>query len=304
MSSNPTIVAHLQKVIPQALVDLCEAGMRETYWSMHDYEVVAYQTRQEHGDLFSFVDMPSSYRTRDYSGANQGVFQGLSVNEIFAMVFEPDAMKFLVKHAYNPYMLWRNVRDLCNWFFNSPINEVALPYTLDKVKERLYATRTPFGVKTSPYTTHQTALLKQAIAAQGGSLDPNKLEAAYAFDLIRLGLLLRVKREEYQAPASLMINPFWDDFVKEVSGEAGIDAPEGSLLVGVGAITGQLRIQPEAGYTAQKVAELLTSGRARLSGDAVLLPATAPAEGMTNIAKILDPRSPTQTGRVFWTVAS
>ena len=29
--SNPTIVAHLQKVVPQALVDLCEAGMTETY---------------------------------------------------------------------------------------------------------------------------------------------------------------------------------------------------------------------------------------------------------------------------------
>jgi len=306
MSSNPTIVAHLQKVVPQALVELCEAGMRESYWAMHDYEVVAYKSRQDHGDQFSFVDLPSSYRTRDFSGVNQGVFQGLSVNKIFAMVFEPDAVTFLVKHAYNQYTLWKNVRDLCNWLFNAPIDQVTLPYTLEQVKERLYATRTPFGVKTSPYTTHQTALLKQAIAAQGGTLDPNKLQAAYAFDLIRLGLVLRVKREEYQAPASLMLNPFWADFVKEVTAEAGVESPDGvSLLVGVGAITGQLKIQPESGFTAQQAAELLTSGRARISGDAVLLPAPAPAEGMSNIAKILDPRpSVTQTGRVFWTVAN
>lgn len=304
--SNPTIVAHLQKIVPQALVDLCEAGMRETYWTQFDYEVVAYGSRQQRSDHWSFVDMPSSYRSRDISGANQGVFQGLNTNQIFAMAFEPDAIDFLLKHAYNQYVLWSNTRDLCNWLFaREPIDQVTLPYTLDKVKERLYGNKTPFGVKTSPYTNHNIALLKQAIVAQGGTLDPNKLNAAYAFDLIRLGLILRVKREEFQAPPTLMLNPFWDDFIKDVTQEAGVTPPSGSLLVAVGSTTGQVRIVPESGYTAQQVADLLSSGRARISNDSVLLPAPAPAEGMSNIAKVLDPRpSVTQTGRVFWTVVN
>lgn len=303
--SNPTIVAHLQKVVPQALVDLCEAGMRETYWTRFDYEVVAYASRQQRSDHWSFVDLPSSFRSRETSGANQGVFQGLNTNQIFAMAFEPDAIDFLLKHAYNQYVLWSNTRDLCNWIFNAPIDQVTLPYTLDQVKERLYGSRTPFGVKTSPFTNHNIALLKQAIVAQGGTLDPNKLNAAYAFDLIRLGLILRVKREEYQAPATLMLNPFWADFIKEVTQEAGVTPPDGVLLIGVGSTSGQVRIVPESGYTAQQVADLLTSGRARISNDSVLLPAPAPAEGMSHIAKVLDPRpSVTQSGRVFWTVVN
>ncbi len=58
-------------------------------------------------------------------------------------------------------------------------------------------------------------------------------------------------------------------------------------LVATATVSGEIELICADGYTAQEVADLLTSGRAFISDKDVLLPAPAPAEGMSHIAKVV-----------------
>lgn len=72
-------------------------------------------------------------------------------------------------------------------------------------------------------------------------------------------------------------------------------------LVAKATVQGEIELIPASGYTAQQVADLLTQGRAYVSGKDVLLPAPAPAEGMSHIASVV--RQKIDTQRLVWSVS-
>lgn len=72
-------------------------------------------------------------------------------------------------------------------------------------------------------------------------------------------------------------------------------------LVATATVQGEIELIPADGYTAQQVADLLNQGRAHVSGKDVLLPAPAPAEGMSIIATGV--RQKIDTKRLVWSVS-
>ncbi len=74
-------------------------------------------------------------------------------------------------------------------------------------------------------------------------------------------------------------------------------------LSALGRIEGEIEVETFGGHSLTEIAELLTSHRARISDDNVVVPHEAPAEGMMNIAKIVSQKQfPTPVGPVVWTV--
>lgn len=71
-------------------------------------------------------------------------------------------------------------------------------------------------------------------------------------------------------------------------------------LVATATVQGEIELIPANGYTAQQVADLLTAGRAYVSGKDVLLPMAPPAEGMSNIATVV--RQKFDTRPLVWSV--
>lgn len=75
---------------------------------------------------------------------------------------------------------------------------------------------------------------------------------------------------------------------------------QATKLVATATVKGEIELIPVNGYTAQEVADLLTAGRAYVSGKDVLKPLPAPAEGMVNVATVVRQKIDTQP--LTWTV--
>lgn len=338
MSQNTKTLTLASQAASLALRDLNKMatdGVMESHHSMFDLEVVAHGTRKTYRDsLFSML--PRSCTDRN-SRCNFGVFNGLSLNEILPLVFAPEAIDFLVEHAYNPGIFWSNVNKCAFSMFREETE--ALPFSLETVKSRIIGENTPFGVRTSPYSNLNLARLKAHAA--GGKFDANKLEAAYAFELIRHGFLLRQKLEDYQQPSILVVNPMWAHLLEpdaeavapEVAvledgsnsadatpqtedGKLTSTAPGDSLvvaavvenkrstLVGYSQATGQITIEPAAGYTAAKIALMLSQRHCQIKGNEIVVNAIAPKTGHTVIATIVENEGTLRPSTPVWTVVS
>lgn len=293
------------KAMVAGLVELARAGVSESYYTRYNFEVTGHGMRQRQLDQ-SPVQTPSQFRTQG-RGISSGVFVELTMTEVFNLCFTPEAFALLIKHAYNDYVFWHNIIDFCQWFFSAPL-EMSLPFSEELVEKRLFpSNRTPFGVKTSTYSDFHMSRLTDAVRANGGVFDPNKLPAPYAVHLLMSGFLLNVKQEDYAAPPSLMVSPMWQHVVDEivasaqatttttstptstVPAQSAAPAPVRGILYAKGTITGAVELELLPGYSAKEVLDLLNSGKAQIRYDAVLVAHEAPAEGYMNVAKVINP---------------
>ncbi len=295
-----TLSAHAMKVAKLELVEIARAGMAQHYHTMYDFEVVAYGTRTQYRDsIFDFL--PRTLTNRESRMAS-GVFAGLGLNEILSLCFTQEAVDFFIDHAYNGHIFWSNIYHCVFSLFRE--DTAPLPLDLEAVKSRVLGDRTPFGVVSSPYSDHHMGRLKAAAKKNKGKFDPNKLPAAYAFELIRAGFLFRQKLEDYKQPSVLVVNPLWQHLLDD-TGAATTTAGEKVpfTLAAHGNVTALMTIEPADGYTAEKVATMLTQRHALVQDSEVIVRDVAPKTGHTVIAKIINPDSAAlQTSTPVWTV--
>lgn len=211
-----TLSAHAMNVAKLELVEIARAGMAEHYETMYDFEVVAYSTRTTYRDSI-FNLLPRSLTNRESRMAS-GFFARLSLNEILSLCFTQEAVDFFIDHAYNGHIFWSNIYHCVS----SPFREDTdpLPLDLETVKSRVLGDRTPFGVVSSPYSNHHMGRLKAAVQESNGKFDPNKLPAAYTFELILAGFLFRQKLEDYKQPSVLVVNPLWQHLLDDTTAAA------------------------------------------------------------------------------------
>lgn len=197
---------------------IASEGMNENHYDKFDFEVATHSSRKEFRFL-SLRMLPSS--CKDSNGwCNFGIFKGLTLLEILDLCFTSGAIDFLFEHAYNPSIFWSNVNTCVFSMFR--VETKALPFDLETLKSRIIGENTPFGIRTSPYSDENMARLKAH--AMDGKFDPNKLEAAYAFELILHGFLLRQKLEDYKKkPSILVVNPMWAHLLDDESEAAPED---------------------------------------------------------------------------------
>lgn len=301
--SKPSLdfTAHAMKAAKLDLVEMARAGMAEQHSCMYDLEVVAHGTRKKYRDsIFSLL--PRSYARQQDSCCGQGIFRGLLLGEILEYAFTPEAVDFLIEHSYNPYVFWSNIYDTVFSLFRE--DTAALPLDLETVKKRIIGENTPFGVVSSPFSDLNMGRLKAAAKENQGKFDPNKLPAAYAFDLIRAGFLFRQKLEDYRQPSVLVVNPMWqhllDDLVETASGEG---ESASFTLSAHGEVAGSITIEPAAGYTAEQIAKMLSQRHAYIKDGEVVVNKISPQTGYTVIAKIKgDSKGELITSTPVWTV--
>lgn len=286
MSSEqqPLTLASLAEFsVKHALVEIARAALAETYFYQYDFEVVAYGTRTKYRDSI-FTSFPRSLQDREQR-ITDGVFKYRYPIEVFRLCFTPEALDFLIDHSYNPHFFWTMVHQTADLFLRE--DKRPLPFTLEDVKTQVIGDRTPFGLASSPYSDLHMGRLKAAAKKNKGKFDPNKLPAAYAFELIRAGFLFRQKLEDYQAQPVLVVNPLWQHLLDDaVTATTGDDKPATFTLSAHGSVNGLMTIEPSEGYTAESVARLLTDRRAKIKDGEVIVNDIAPKTGYTVIAKI------------------
>ncbi len=145
------------------------------------------------------------------------------------------------------------------------------------------------------------ARLRAITKASGGTFDPNKLEAAYAFDLIRHGFLLRQKLEDYKQPSVLVVNPMWQHLLTDDDVRTEPDTKQ-ATLVAHGQSSGSMTIEPVDGNTAQEIALALSQRHAQIVGLEIVAPHVPPMEGHTVIARIVGDWYGVQPSTPVWTV--
>lgn len=285
-----------QKAALTALVEVANAGMAASYHSRYDFEVVGHGMRQREPESAP-VHIPAQFKAQYHSVFNSGVFYEMSLTEALLMCFTPEALALLVRHTYNEYAFWTNLKDICG-SFSSGSQKEQLPFSEKLVQDRLFpAYLTPFGVKTATSNDFHMARLTDAVRKNNGVFDPNKLPAPYAVKLLMSGFLLNVKQEDYAAAPSLMVNPRWQHVIDQIIADAAkvpstpaAPAAARGILYAQGTITGGVEIELHDGYTACQVLDLVNSGKARIEVDSVLVPHEAPAEGSMVIATVINPR--------------
>lgn len=300
-----TLAIHALSIAQNDFMNLCVAGISENAKARYDFDEHAYQSSQRalSSPHTSPFHLPTSLTNR--SGfLDAGLFQSLTLKNILKLCFTQEAVEYLVKNGYNDYIFWSNLYAFGGWMVNTPVEQQSMPFGLDLVKQQIALRRTPFGLTDSPYRTFNRKLIKAAIVANGGQFDPDKLEPGYAMDLLDVGLLLCIKRRNYNDISELIVNPMWQHMVDEIAADDTIGAvtvpgaptstdapvPVRGKLYGFGKITGSLEIELSDSHTAQEVADLLSSGRAHVEGASVLLPHAPPAEGSMVIATVTNPR--------------
>jgi hypothetical protein len=214
--------ATFQSLIEEAgkadLVNIAKVGMAESWEDMHDVHPGSHAHMQKQLRSTMIRLLPQSLSSDPYRARAEGIFSGLVFPDIVALCFEKDAFAFLLEVSCNEFLFYRNLRYVADYDWGADQNET-MPFKLDYVRRRLVEERTPFGIPTSPFSTASIARLQALAAANGGKLDPNTLEAAYAFELIRLGLVLRCKLDDAYTVSPLVINPMWHPWL----GKLGIE---------------------------------------------------------------------------------
>jgi hypothetical protein len=278
-----TLASLVEFSAKHALVEIARAGLAETYFYQYDFEVVAYGTRTKYRDSI-YTLFPRAFMDREQR-ISEGAFKFRYAREVFEACFTPEALDFLIDHSYNPHFFWQMVRQTAELFLQE--DKRPLPFTLEDVKTQVIGDRTPFGLVSSSYSDLHMGRLKAAAKKNKGKFDPNKLPAAYAFELIRAGFLFRQKLEDYQAQPVLVVNPLWQHLLDDsVTATTGDDKPATFTLSAHGAVNGLMTIEPAEGYTAETVARLLTDRRAKVKDGEVIVNDIAPKTGYTVIAKI------------------
>lgn len=299
-----TLSTQAQKAAKLELVEMARAGMQEKYHTMYDLEVVAHGTRMQYRD--SIFDMlprsVSGHGQYDQSRVASGVFRGMAVHEILDMCFTKEAVDFFIEHAYNGHIFWSNIYHTVFSMFREDTAE--MPYDLETVKSRVIGDRTPFGVVSSPYSDLNMGRLKAAAKKNKGKFDPNKLPAAYAFELIRAGFLFRQKLEDYKQPSVLVVNPMWQHIITDLVETAPAEGEAVSFTLSAhGAVSGSMTIEPAEGYTAEKIAKMLSQRHAQIKDGEVVVNKFAPQTGHTVIAKITsDDKGALSNSTPVWTV--
>jgi hypothetical protein len=133
-----------------------------------------------------------------------GVFAGLQLDRILALCFTPEAIRFLLDHAYNGYLFWDNVRHILVLE-----GKIELPYSLEIVQKLVVEDYTPFGHRKCSYSEQGMAALASAVNGSPESFDPGNLEAVYACKLLDCGFLLL-------ADDTLVVNPMWLPLLNQV----------------------------------------------------------------------------------------
>lgn len=281
-----TLSAQAQKAAKLELVDIARAGMAEHYFTMHDLEVVAHGTRMQYRDsIFNLLPRScAGHGQYEQSRVGSGVFRGMAVHEILDACFTKEAVDFFIEHAYNGHIFWSNIYHTVFSIFRE--DTATLPLDLDTVKSRVIGDRTPFGVVSSPYSDLHMGRLKAAAKKNKGKFDPNKLPAAYAFELIRAGFLFRQKLEDYKQPSVLVVNPMWKHLIDDLVEATPAGEAASFTLSAHGQTTGSMTIEPAEGYTAEKIAKMLSQRHAQIKDGEVVVNRIAPQTGHTVIAKI------------------
>lgn len=294
--TQSNVTQQVQKAALTALVEVANAGMAASYHSRYDFEVVGHGMRQREPQSAP-VHIPAQFKAQYQSVFNSGVFFEMSLTEALLMCFTPEALALLVRHTYNEYAFWTNLKDVCSSFYSSSQKE-QMPFGEKLVQDRLFpAYLTPFGVKTATSNDFHMARLTDAVRKNNGVFDPNKLPAPYAVKLLMSGFLLNVKQEDYAAAPSLMVNPRWQHVIDQIIADAAkvpstpaAPAPARGILYAQGKITGGVEVELCDGYSSADLLGLLNSGKARVEVDSVLVPLEAPAEGSMVIATVINPR--------------
>jgi hypothetical protein len=279
-----TFASLAESAAKQELVEIARAGMAQSYSYRYDFEVVAFSTRTTYRDSI-YELFPRDHLDRDYR-ISEGVFKFRYPGEVFELCFTKEALDFLIDHSYNPFFVWSMVFQTANCFLRE--NKRTLPFTLEDVKTEVIGERTPFGLVSSPYSDLHMGRLKAAAKKNKGKFDPNKLPAAYAFELIRAGFLFRQKLEDYQAQPVLVVNPLWQHLLDDAVTATTPDGESAKLTLSAHAtVNGLMTIEPAEGYTAETVAQLLTNRQARVKDGEVIVNDSASKTGYTVIAKIV-----------------
>lgn len=279
-----TLASLAESSAKHALVEIAQAGLAQSYFYQYDFEVVAYGTRTQYRDSI-YTLFPQSLQDREQR-IKDGVFKFHYAREVFALCFTKEALDFLIDHSYNPHFFWSMVHQTASLFLRE--DKRPLPFTLEDVKTQVIGDRTPFGLVSSPYSDLHMGRLKAAAKKNKGKFDPNKLPAAYAFELIRAGFLFRQKLEDYRAQPVLVVNPLWQHLLDDAVTATTTDGePATFTLSAHGSVNGLLTIEPAEGYTAETVARLLTDRRAKVKDGEVIVNDIAPKTGYTVVAKIV-----------------
>ena len=210
LGSQATTAARL------ALLEIAKAGLSQTYKSQYDFEVDEFRGRTRFRDSI-FTLVPMSFVDGD-GLMKSGIFLGLHPEEVFELCLSLEAIDFLIDRSFNPYILWRTFHHAMNLRLWKK-EEFCLPLTLPMLEKLEVRGSYPFGMAGSSYDKRQLNLLRAAAIRCGGRFDPNKLQAAYAFELIKIGLLLLRKEEkEIEQPSVLMVNPSWQYIIDDING--------------------------------------------------------------------------------------
>jgi hypothetical protein len=130
----------------------------------------------------------------------------LNVADILSLCFTPSALRFILTHAYNDYLLFQHVS---NSLQNLPGGSLTFPIGLKHVRKQLLS-KTPFGELHSQECKDKVAQLNKLTAGNGGRFNPEESVAgAFAFDLIHSGFLLVKKEDETNSCGKLVVNPMW-----------------------------------------------------------------------------------------------
>lgn len=135
-----------------------------------------------------------------------GIFAKMNIFEIFALCFEPDAIKLLLESSGNGYQFWHYLNDL--WLVGLGPFEGAKDFDLPITRsclEELLAAFGPFGINSGAQSkTLRLARLEKLIAE---GFDVDKLDPVYATELLDAGFLLLYMPDGYPMPSLPAIKP-------------------------------------------------------------------------------------------------
>lgn len=149
-----------------------------------------------------------------------GMFARMNIFDILAACFEKDAIELLLASAGNGYQFWAIVRDLFN---ASPAGyrsnqDLPLPCPRSELQARLDWMR-PFGFS-SPSNDWKLQQFNLRLAA---GFDVDKLEPAYAAELLEQGILLLYVPQQYTFSACLVVSPLIRKLVPGYQVPAAVD---------------------------------------------------------------------------------
>ena len=144
------------RVMKQELAALAESGMKSNYKQMHELAESGRQSRLR------------DVNACDGAIVDGGIFAGLNVADILSLCFTDAALRFILTHAYNDYLLFQHV---ANSLQNLPGGSLSLPIELKHVRRQLLS-NTPFGELHSQECKEKVVLLKKLTAGNGGRFDP------------------------------------------------------------------------------------------------------------------------------------